>query len=156
MAVRRNVQFLATDIWDTPEDGKRYEVIDGELYVTPPPVVVHQRTGGTLYHRIRSYLDLHPLGEIFVAPIGVILDTGGVQPDLVYVANEHRAIIAALVKSTLLEIGKQQGALGEGLLNAAPGEKSGMPNKSVEYLLAGSEQLLKLAAECESLMVKGQ
>jgi hypothetical protein len=37
MAVRRGVQFLATDIWDTPDDGKRYEVIDGELYVTPLP-----------------------------------------------------------------------------------------------------------------------
>ena len=31
MALRHGVQFLATDIWDTPDDGNRYEVIDGEL-----------------------------------------------------------------------------------------------------------------------------
>ena len=62
------------------------------------------------------------------------------------------AIIAAFAKSTLLEISKQQHALGEGLQNAAPGEKTGAPNKSVQYLLAGSEYLLKVAEQCDELI----
>jgi hypothetical protein len=31
------------DLWHTPEDGNRYEIINGEVYVTPPPLTVHQR-----------------------------------------------------------------------------------------------------------------
>lgn len=62
------------------------------------------------------------------------------------------AILAAFAKSTLLEVSKQQFALGEGLQNAAPGEKSGTPNKSVQYLLTGSEYLAKLAVQCDELI----
>jgi hypothetical protein len=42
MAMRNGVQLLAGDIWDSPDDGNRYEVIDGELYVSPPPTYAHQ------------------------------------------------------------------------------------------------------------------
>ena len=35
--VAHGVRFKAEDIWDAPEDGNVYEVIDGELYVTPAP-----------------------------------------------------------------------------------------------------------------------
>jgi len=94
VVARRAVRFRADDIWDTPEDGNRYEVIDGDLYVTPPPVVIHQRGGGRLYHLIASYLDVNPVGEVFVAPIGLTLDdANGLQPDVVYVSIERRAII---------------------------------------------------------------
>ena len=94
MAVRRPVRFLAEDIWDTPDDGNRYEVIDGELYLTPPPIVIHQRGGGRLYLVIGKYLDEHPIGEVFMAPIGVTLDgANGLQPDIVYVSNERRGVI---------------------------------------------------------------
>ncbi|GEM_PF-1626580 len=62
------------------------------------------------------------------------------------------ALLAALVKSTLLEIGRQQHALGEGLLSAAPGEKTGTPNKSIQYLLDGSERLLELAKQCDEFI----
>jgi Uma2 family endonuclease len=94
MVAHPHVRFLAEDIWDTPDDGNRYEVIDGELYVTPPPLVLHQHASSELHGPVWRYLKDHPVGIIFAAPIGVILDAGGgVQPDLVYVANEHRAII---------------------------------------------------------------
>jgi Uma2 family endonuclease len=57
MAVRRGVQFLATDIWDTPDDGKRYEVIDGELYVTPlPPPQASECSGPVARLHRRTHL----------------------------------------------------------------------------------------------------
>ncbi len=62
------------------------------------------------------------------------------------------AILAAFAKSTLIELSKQQHALGEGLQNAAPGEKSGTPNKSVQYLFTCSEYLAKLAAQCDEVI----
>lgn len=64
----------------------------------------------------------------------------------------EQAILAASVKMTLHEIAKQAGALGVGLQNAAPGEKSGTPNNSVQYLLHTSENILKIAAECEKFL----
>src|SRR5438876_5388267 len=94
MPTRSKVRFLATDIWDTPENGKRYEVIDGDLYVSPPPVPRHQGAVVELLWRIRAYLEQRPLGRVFVAPIGLVLDDeNGVQPDLVYVSREREAII---------------------------------------------------------------
>lgn len=62
------------------------------------------------------------------------------------------AIIAALIKSTLLEISKQELALGTGLQNAAPGDKSGVPNKSVQYLLDGADCFAKLALQCNDFL----
>jgi Uma2 family endonuclease len=96
MATRPHVRFLAEDIWDTPDDGNRYEVIDGDLFVTPPPVREHQHPSGQLFGPIWGYLQIHPIGLVYHAPIGVILDeSGGVQPDLVYVSNERREILTS-------------------------------------------------------------
>ncbi|MBV9575648.1 MAG: hypothetical protein JO149_03395 [Gammaproteobacteria bacterium] len=64
------------------------------------------------------------------------------------------AIIAASMKSTLKEIAKQAMALGTGLQNAAPGDKTGAPNNSVQYLLTIAENLGQLAEECDKLLVK--
>jgi Uma2 family endonuclease len=94
MVANSKARFLAEDIWDTPDDGNRYEVIDGELYVSPPPVREHQHASGELQYRIRHYLEDHPIGLLYAAPFGVILTgVNGVQPDLVYVSNERRAVL---------------------------------------------------------------
>src|SRR5206468_6365214 len=94
MALQAAVKYSAWDIWDTPDDGKRYEVIDGELYVSPPPVVQHQRGSGRLFVRLAEYVDSHDAGEVFCAPIGVVLaEHDGLQPDIVYVSRARRRII---------------------------------------------------------------
>src|SRR4030095_8749901 len=95
MATPARVRFLPDDIWDTPEDGKRYEVIDGELYVTPPPIEPHQNGSMMLSMFLAHYNWEHKVGKVYAAPIGVVLPStsSGVQPDLVFVANEHRDII---------------------------------------------------------------
>src|SRR5579884_4475275 len=94
MAVRRGVQFLATDIWDTPDDGKRYEVIDGELYVTPPPKWGHQRGITKLLVFIANYIYPRKLGEVVPAPTGLVLDDhNGLDPDLIYISSARAGII---------------------------------------------------------------
>ena len=94
MAVRSGVRFKADDIWDTPDDGNRYEVIDGNLYVTPPPIWAHQRGLSKLHLRVAGHVYDHDLGEVVTAPVGVVLDDeNGVQPDLVYVSRERLGII---------------------------------------------------------------
>ena len=94
MAAGTGVRFKADDIWDAPDDGKRYEVIDGHLYVTTAPDLDHQRPSASLLALIWSYLRVHRTGEIFSAPVGLILDEeNGLQPDLVYVSRERAAIL---------------------------------------------------------------
>jgi Uma2 family endonuclease len=95
MAVRGGIRFEAGDIWDTPEDGNRYEVIDGELYVTPPPTLAHQNASSTLHGYLWPYVRQRRLGKLFSAPVGVVLDDeNGIQPDLVYVSRERLGILS--------------------------------------------------------------
>lgn len=61
------------------------------------------------------------------------------------------AILTALVKTTLLEMSKQEFALGAGLQNAAPGDRTGAPNPTVQYLLASAELLQEMAKQCDNL-----
>lgn len=94
MAVRGSVRFRAEDIWDTPEDGNRYEVIDGGLYMTPPPSWTHQSASGVLHFYLMEHVRPRGLGKVVAAPVGVVLDEeNGLQPDLVYVSPERADII---------------------------------------------------------------
>ena len=94
MVAHPYVRFLAEDIWESPDDGNRYEVVDGELFVTPPPIRSHQHAAGNLYGPIWNYLQAHPTGVVYMAPLGVKLDaSNGIQPDVLYVSNDRREIL---------------------------------------------------------------
>ena len=94
MAGRPKVHFKAGDIWDVPDDDLRYEVIDGELFLTPAPIPEHQHAIVELLVPIHQWVRSRGSGEILPAPIGVVLDEEtAVQPDLVYIASEHLGII---------------------------------------------------------------
>lgn len=68
-----------------PDDGRRYELHDGELSVTPAPGTRHQRAIGALHVLLRAHIEAHRLGEVFLSPVDCILsDTTVVEPDLVY------------------------------------------------------------------------
>ena len=75
------------------------------------------------------------------------------QPRMVIVMSEMD-ILTATLKTTLREIAKQAAALGTGLQNAAPGDKTEKPNKSVQYLLGIADELEKKAEECEALLAE--
>lgn len=78
-----------------PSDGKRYELHDGELSVTPSPGTRHQRIIGRLLVAIHTHVEERGIGEVFVAPYDVILsDTSVVQPDIVYVAAGRRGAVS--------------------------------------------------------------
>jgi Uma2 family endonuclease len=76
-----------------PEDGRRHEIIDGELYVTPSPLKKHQIAAGNLHAIIWNYTRQYRSGSVYVAPFDVILsDADVVQPDVFFLSNERRAI----------------------------------------------------------------
>jgi Uma2 family endonuclease len=75
--------WTVADLAEMPDDGNRYEVIDGELHVTPAPTSNHQRAIGRLYLILAPYVEQQRLGEVLFAPIDVTFsDKRGVQPDL--------------------------------------------------------------------------
>ena len=77
-----------------PDDGKRHELIDGAHYVTPSPKLKHQAIVGNLYWLIRSFLTDHPIGNIYLSPLDVVLsDIDVVEPDLLFVACDQRDIL---------------------------------------------------------------
>ncbi|HUF28584.1 MAG TPA: Uma2 family endonuclease [Gemmatimonadaceae bacterium] len=79
-------RWTVDDLASLPDDGNRYEIIDGELLVTPAPSWRHQRIVGALYRRIAAYLEEHHFGDILMAPADVVFarDTV-VEPDLLVV-----------------------------------------------------------------------
>jgi len=79
----------AVDLWTAemvralPDDGKRYECVDGDLLVSPAPNFPHQRIVGGLYVRLREYLAHQPVGEVVFSPADIELDPHTlVQPDV--------------------------------------------------------------------------
>ena len=54
-----------------PEDGQRYEIIDGELFVTPGPGEPHQDIVGELFARLREYLTGQGIGKAMISPADV-------------------------------------------------------------------------------------
>jgi Uma2 family endonuclease len=78
-----------------PADGRRYEIHEGELAVTPAPSPRHQRILRALNAIVHGHVEAGRLGEVFFAPIDVILDeTSIVQPDLVYLDPTRAGLVS--------------------------------------------------------------
>jgi Uma2 family endonuclease len=77
-----------------PDDGKRREIIEGELFVTPSPQTPHQRAVMRLSVHLWQFVDSHKLGEIFGAPFDVVFsEFDVVEPDLLYISNTRANVL---------------------------------------------------------------
>ena len=75
--------------WETmPDDGNRYEIIEGELFVSSSPGLTHQIVLGNLLFLIRSYLVKNPSGEVIINPGLILSEISGVIPDLVFFRHQ--------------------------------------------------------------------
>lgn len=74
-----------------PDDGNRYEVIAGKLYVTPPPETSHQEASARFFMEMRDHATRrHALGLVLYAPVAVLLGDGDyLEPDIVFLRREH-------------------------------------------------------------------
>ena len=82
------------DLAALPDDGKRYELIGGEVYEMPAPNIVHQFALGELFKLLSYFVLSHKLGLVFAAPLDVRFDPRNVvQPDIVYLSRANRRLM---------------------------------------------------------------
>jgi Uma2 family endonuclease len=77
------------DLLETPDDGKRYEIIDGVLYVAKQPNWYHQLTCDNAVQLLREWNRKTGLGNVVSAPGIIFSDVDDVAPDVVWVSNER-------------------------------------------------------------------
>ena len=90
-AVNPRVSFADLEQW--PDDGRRYELYDGEVFVVPSPLPLHQFVLARLHLAFEDYCRAHG-GVVLFAPLDIVLtDFDVVQPDLLFFAAERAHLI---------------------------------------------------------------
>ena len=93
MATTEDAVKLTYEDYCRAPDDERYELLNGELMMVPAPNTKHQKILLGLGSELRRFVEKHELGEVYVAPLDVVLsDTDVVQPDVLFIsrAREHR------------------------------------------------------------------
>ena len=95
MAARIEPLITVDDLDSMPEDGNRYEIIEGELFVSRAPGVPHQRASTNIVINFGIYLIANPIGEVIATPGLIFGKYSGVIPDIVFYTHERaREIIS--------------------------------------------------------------
>ncbi len=86
----RQGEWTYDDYTKLPDDGNRYEILNGVLLLMPSPKDPHQNAVGEIFSHLRTYIKLAGLGKVRMAPLDVKLGPKNVfQPDVLVVLNEH-------------------------------------------------------------------
>lgn len=94
MALAREPFKLTYADYELLPPEKRVELIEGDFFVSPSVNTKHQRILRELGGLLNEWIKTHQLGEIFYAPYDVVLSNHNVvQPDLLFVARKHSAIV---------------------------------------------------------------
>jgi len=89
MSAKVEPLLTVADLDLMPDDGNRYELFEGVIFVSRAPGLTHQRVLANVIAIYRAYLDKNPIGEILPTP-GVIFDEyNGVIPDAVFISNQQ-------------------------------------------------------------------
>lgn len=130
MAARIEPLVTVDDLEALPEDGNRYEVIEGEIFVSRAPSLPHQLLSGNIFGQLWNYVTTYHVGRVVATP-GLVFDQySGVIPDLVFFTNERAGEI-----------------ISEGRLVAAP-------DIAIEILSPGRENISRDRITKRQLYVK--
>lgn len=92
-ALRKKVRFTYQDYLQIPGE-KRYEIIDGDLHMTPAPLTRHQKILGNIFRKLWDFVTERKLGEVLFAPVDVVLSQEDiVQPDILFISRDRLGIL---------------------------------------------------------------
>ncbi len=87
------IKYNYQDYQQLPED-KRYEIIDGDLFMVHSPNENHQRILANIFYIFSSHIRENGTGIVYCAPFDILLSEEDiVQPDVIFVSNENKEII---------------------------------------------------------------
>ncbi len=90
-AISEQVRWTIADLEGFPDNGNRYEIIDGELFVTRAPHWDHQDIAGAIYAELRVWSRQSGLGQAAFTPGIIFSEADAVIPDVVWASNDRLA-----------------------------------------------------------------
>ena len=92
--MRTQIRFDYEAYRALPETGPRYQLVDGDLIMSPAPTFWHQELAARLFMELRLFVEQGSLGKVLFSPLDVILSDEDVfQPDLVFISAARKRII---------------------------------------------------------------
>ena len=145
MGMAAPLYYTAAMVRALPDDGNRYEVVHGELLVTPAPRPWHQIVLKRLYNVLEAYLQREPVGELLFSPADISWGEEDVlvQPDLFVVPRaELRSLEWARLRTLLLvaEVLSPGSLRGDRFTKRVEYQRRGVP---LYWVVDGDEQLVE-------------
>lgn len=100
MSARIEPLLTIEDLEACPDDGNRYELIEGELFVSRAPAIPHQLAVQNVQKAFLNYLDRNPIGKVVPSAGAVFSQYDAVIPDLCFVRNERWTEVVSEVRFT--------------------------------------------------------
>lgn len=92
--MRTDIRFDYEAYRALPETGPRYQLVDGDLIMSPAPSFWHQEVAARLFLEMRTFVEQGRLGKVLFSPLDVILsDEDVLQPDIVFISTARKKII---------------------------------------------------------------
>jgi Uma2 family endonuclease len=129
--VTKKLRWTATLVqqyYPQPLDDTRYEVIDGDLYVSTQPSASHQFTTGEVFGELRSWGQTSRQGVALLAPGLIFSEDNNAAPDVVWLSNTR-------LQEILGEDGKLHGAPELVVEVVSPGEKNERRDREAKLFL---------------------
>jgi Uma2 family endonuclease len=87
------VHWTTADLALFPDNGNRYEIIDGELFVTKAPHWNHQEICVKIAAALNTWCQSTGLGQVAIAPGIIFSDADNVIPDVVWISNQKLSLL---------------------------------------------------------------
>ena len=145
MGMAAPVYYTADMVRALPDDGNRYEVVYGELLVTPAPRPWHQVVVQRLSFAVESYLRLRPIGVVLTSPADISWGRDVlVQPDVFVVSlDEARTLTWSRMRTLLLvaEVLSPSSVLGDRFLKRLRYREAAVP---LYWVVDGDERSVEV------------
>ena len=145
MGMAAPIYYTADMVRAMPDDGNRYEVVYGELLVTPAPRSWHQVLVKRLSYELERHLRSNPVGEVFTAPADISWGPDVlVQPDVFVVdPDEARTLDWTRMRTLLLvaEVLSPSTSKGDRLLKRLRYREAGVP---LYWVVDGDERMVEI------------